>query len=73
MYATIILICITKKGEMIFGEEIPYIVNTNSIRFAEIFKNRKKVTTSMVFKPKSFQPCKSYYYNSMDLKGSNLY
>jgi len=59
MYVTIIVIPITKKGEMIFGEGIPYIVNTNSIRFVEIIKNKKKVTTCMVFKPKSFQPCKS--------------
>ncbi len=30
--------------------EIPNIVNTNSIRFAEIFKNRRNVIASMVFK-----------------------
>jgi hypothetical protein len=30
--------CHQKEGEMIFGVEIPNIVNTKSTRFAEIFK-----------------------------------
>jgi hypothetical protein len=47
-------------------------MNTNSIRFAKIFKNRMNVTTCMVYKPKSFQLGKSCYFSSMDLKGSYL-
>jgi hypothetical protein len=60
---------------MIFGVEISNIVNTNSIRFVEIFRNKKNVPTSMVSKPKSFQlgkSCYSSYSSSMDLKGSYL-
>jgi hypothetical protein len=45
---------IVTKGEMVSGVEIPNIVNTNSMRFVEIFKNKKNVTTNMVSKPKSF-------------------
>jgi hypothetical protein len=48
------------------------IVNTNSMKFVEIFKNRKNVIISMVSKPKSFQPSKSCYSSSMDLKGLDL-
>jgi hypothetical protein len=62
-----------KKREMIFCVEIPNIVNTNSIRFAEIFRNRKNVIAVVVSIPKSFQPGKSCYSSSMDLKGSNLF
>jgi hypothetical protein len=57
---------------MIFGVEVLNIVNKNSIRFAEIFRNKKNVTTSMVFKPKSFQPDKFCYFGFMDLKGLDL-
>jgi hypothetical protein len=61
-----------KIGKMIFGVEILNIVNTNSIRFVDIFENKKNVTTCMVSKPKSFQLGKSCYFSSMDLKGSDL-
>lgn len=57
---------------MISGVEISNIVNTNSMRFAGIFKNRKNVTKGIVSKPKSFQPSKSCYSSSMDFKGSDL-
>jgi len=57
---------------MISSVEIPYIVKTKSIRFAEIFKNKKNVTTCMVSKPKSFQPSKSCYSKFVDLKGLDL-
>ncbi len=53
---------------MIFGVKIPNIVNTNSMRFAEIFRNKKNVIIGMVFKPKSFHLEKSCYSSSMDLK-----
>jgi hypothetical protein len=46
--------CHQKEREMISGVEIPNIVNINSIRFAEMFRNRKNVTIGMVSKPKSF-------------------
>jgi hypothetical protein len=39
---------------MISGVEAPNIVNTNSMKRAKIFKNRKIVTIGMVSKPKSF-------------------
>jgi hypothetical protein len=42
-----------KEGEMIFGVEIPAIGYTNSIGFAEIFQNRKKVITSVISSSKS--------------------
>jgi hypothetical protein len=35
---------------MISDVEIPNIVNTDSMRFAEIFKNRKNVTIGIVSK-----------------------
>ncbi len=40
---------------MISGVEIPNILNANSIRFVEIFRNTKKVTTSVIFTSKSFK------------------
>jgi len=39
-----------KEGDVTSCVEIFNIVNTNLIRFAEIFKNRRNVTASMVFK-----------------------
>jgi hypothetical protein len=57
---------------MITDVEIPNIVNVNSIRFVETFRNIKNVITCMVCKPKSFKPGKSCYSNSMDLKGLDL-
>jgi hypothetical protein len=42
--------CHKKEGEMISDVEIPNIVNTDSMRFAEIFKNRKNVTIGIVSK-----------------------
>ncbi len=57
---------------MISGVEIPNIVNTNSMRFAEIFRNRKNARIGIVSKPKSFQSSKSCYFSSMDFKGPNL-
>ncbi len=42
---------------MISGVEIPSILNTNSTRFCWKFsESRKKVTSGIVSKPKSFQP-----------------
>jgi hypothetical protein len=57
---------------MVFGVKISNIVNTNSMRFAEIFRNKKNVTIGMVSKPKSFHLEKSCYSSSMDLKGSDF-
>ncbi len=68
-----LFLCHKKEGENIYGVEIPNIVNTSLIRFVEIFKNRRNVTTSMVSKPKSFQSSKSCYFSSVDLKGSYLF
>jgi hypothetical protein len=39
-----------KEGDVTSCVEIHNIVNTNSIRFAEIFKNRRNVTANMVSK-----------------------
>jgi hypothetical protein len=55
---------------VVFGVKISNIVNTNSMRFAEIFRNKKNVTIGMVSKPKSFHLEK--YSSSMDLKGSDF-
>jgi hypothetical protein len=43
---------------MIFGVEILGIGYTNSVGFAEIFQNRKKVITSVIFTSKSLQTSK---------------
>jgi hypothetical protein len=44
-----------KEKEMISGVEIPDIGYTNSIGFAEIFQNKKKVITSVISTSQSLQ------------------
>jgi hypothetical protein len=44
-----------KRREMISGVKIPDIGYTNSIGFAEIFRNRKRVIRSVIFISKSLE------------------
>jgi hypothetical protein len=64
---------ITKKKGRWFWEGISNILNTCSTIFTKNVQKKKKVTTNIVPKPKSFQINKFCYFSFMDLKGLDLF